>query len=246
MNKEFDHIEVCCIIEKIDANGIASIAQKRTQSALLIQAKSLEVQYQYLEAFQMNSESLHLLYCNHNQQGLSFFKYDDTLFQRSVGVYNYKDTLFIIFTDMANIQAVYKKNKLMFRYTISILIDLRHQILLQYEKGKKILKNEITVLQKEVNNLSNDLKRAYKAHNDANFGIQLKVAKRYRRSPFTQSAAAQAGASTTQTQSFELSKSSTSSEEIQAGLCSCLPKIMNIIRNAINRIRDTTSSSKNS
>ncbi|KAI8365769.1 hypothetical protein BD560DRAFT_332476, partial [Blakeslea trispora] len=66
------------------------------------------------------------------------------------------------------------------------------QILLQSEKDKNNLKNEIATLQKEVNDLSKNLKQAYKAYNDGNFGIQIKVAKRYWKNPFSEPSAIQA------------------------------------------------------
>ncbi|KAI8328868.1 hypothetical protein EDC96DRAFT_586176, partial [Choanephora cucurbitarum] len=53
------------------------------------------------------------------------------------------------------------------------------KILLQSEKEKNIIKDEIAALEKEVNDLTKNMKQAYKRYNDSNFGIQIKVAKRY-------------------------------------------------------------------
>ncbi|KAI8370844.1 hypothetical protein EDC96DRAFT_502540 [Choanephora cucurbitarum] len=78
------------------------------------------------------------------------------------------------------------------------------------------------------------MKQAYKRYNDSNFGIQIKVAKRYWKNPFSQPSA-------TQALPTEPSRSSTPSEEAEAGLCGCLPDIFNIIRNAINKLRGTQS-----
>ncbi|KAI8369212.1 hypothetical protein EDC96DRAFT_420804, partial [Choanephora cucurbitarum] len=127
--------------------------------------------------------------------------------------------------DMASIQAVCKRNKLIFVHNITILPGLQHvrllgtktnkpkettaslrkqpftsnipestwqEILLQSEKDKNIIKDETAALEKEVNDLSKNMKQAYKRYNDGNFGIQIKVAKRYWKNPFSQPSATQA------------------------------------------------------
>ncbi|KAI8331605.1 hypothetical protein EDC96DRAFT_527015 [Choanephora cucurbitarum] len=79
-----------------------------------------------------------------------------------------------------------------------------------------------------------NMKQAYKRYNDSNFGIQIKVAKRYWKNPFSQPSATQAPPT-------KPSRPSTPSEEAEAGLRGCLPDIFNIIRNAINKLRGTQS-----
>ncbi|KAI8369981.1 hypothetical protein BD560DRAFT_397284 [Blakeslea trispora] len=76
------------------------------------------------------------LYFNHGQQRLSFFKYDGTLFQRIIDVYNHKDAVFNSFFDMASIQAACKRNKLTFAYNITILPGLQHVRLLGTKMNK--------------------------------------------------------------------------------------------------------------
>ena len=160
-----------------------------------------------LNAFRMNAESLYSLYCNQGQQKLRFFKYDNTSLQHATDVYNHKDAAFNSFFNMARIQEVCKRNKLIFAHNFTILPGLQHvrlsgtkmnkpkettaylrkqpstsnipestwqEILLQSEKDKKIIKDEIAALEKEVNDLSKNMKQAYKTYNDGNFGIQIK------------------------------------------------------------------------
>ncbi|KAI8379923.1 hypothetical protein EDC96DRAFT_434391, partial [Choanephora cucurbitarum] len=76
--------------------------------------------------------------------------------------------------------------------TINIPESTWQEILLQSEKDKNNIKDEIAALEKEVNDLSKNMKQTYKRYNDGNFGIQIKVAKRYWKNPFSQPSATQA------------------------------------------------------
>ncbi|OBZ81071.1 hypothetical protein A0J61_10880 [Choanephora cucurbitarum] len=116
----------------------------------------------------------------------------------------------------------------------NILESTWQEIPLQSEKDKKMIKDKIATLEKEVNDLSKNMRQAYKTYNDGNFGIQIKVAKHYWKNPFSQPSA-------TQALPTEPSRPSTPSEKAEAGLCGCLPEIFNIIRNAINTLRGSQS-----